>query len=119
MSPTETIVRQASASTHVMDDAGRRLGLRRTTALDTLRLLKAAGPALAQNEAWLAMAGLVFSVTEIDGVPVPAPFNEAQIEALVERLGDSGLGAIARFLQADAVDAPFGATVGNSPGTLS
>jgi hypothetical protein len=119
MSPSETIVRHAGTSTHVTDEAGRRLSLRKTSALDTLRLLKAAGPALSQNEAWLAMAGLVFSVTEIDGVPVPAPVNEAQIEALVERLGDFGLAAIAGFLQLEAAGADFGAAVGNLPGTLS
>ena len=41
------------------------------------------------------MAGLAFSVLEIDGVPVPPPATEAQIESLIDRLGDEGLAAIA------------------------
>lgn len=79
----------------VTDAAGRKLGLRRLSALDKLRLLKAAGPGLAQNEPWLGMAMLAASVAEIDGVPVPLPGNEAQIEAAVGRLGDDGIAAVA------------------------
>lgn len=119
MTPSETIARQAQSPIDVMDGAGRRLRLRKLTALDTLRLLKAAGPALAQNEPWLAMAGLVFSVSEIDGVPVPAPVSETQIETLVERLGDAGLDAIARALGDGDGDDPSRDTVGNLPGTPS
>jgi hypothetical protein len=35
----------------------------------------------------------------IDDVPVPPPTNEMQIEAMIGRLGDSGVTAIARALQ--------------------
>lgn len=101
MVPSEAIVQQAAQPVSVVDAKGRRLVMRRPTALDTLRLLKAAGPVLAQNEAWLGMAGLVFCVLEIDGVPVPTPTSEQQIEALVERLGDLGLAAIAQSLEED------------------
>ena len=45
------------------------------------------------------MAGLAFSVLEIDGVPVPAPVTEAQIEGLIDRLGDEGLAAIANVIK--------------------
>jgi hypothetical protein len=93
--------------------------LRRLTALDTLRLFKAAGPVLAQNEPWLSMAGLAFSVLEIDGLPVPSPATETQIESLIDRLGDEGLAAIAETVadQQDAADVKSNA--GNLPGTLS
>lgn len=119
MTPSDAIMRQAHAPIHVSDGAGRQLVLHKLTALDTLRLLKAAGPVLAQNEAWLAMAGLVFSVTEIDGVPVPAPITEAQIEALVERLGDAGLDAVAQALGSSESDTSSRDAVGNSQGTPS
>ena len=46
----------------VTDSDGRRLTLRRLTALDRLRLFKAAGPVLAQNQPWLGMALLACSV---------------------------------------------------------
>ena len=101
MSPSDRIVQQALQPILLVDATGRRLLVRRPTALDTLRLLKAAGPVLAQNESWLGMAGLVFCVIEIDSVPVPTPTTEQQIEGLVERLGEEGLATIARSLEQD------------------
>jgi len=82
----------------ITDTQGRRLDLRPMTALDKLRLFKAAGPALSRNEPWLGMALLACSVSAIDDVPVPMPADERGIEALVARLGDAGLTAIAAAL---------------------
>jgi len=45
------------------------------------------------------MAMLASSVTVIDDIPVPQPSSEIQIEALVGRLGDSGIEAIAQALE--------------------
>jgi hypothetical protein len=117
MNPTQTIVREAARTLTVVDQMGRRLLLRRLTALDTLRLFKAAGPVLAQNEPWLSMAGLAFAVLEIDGVPTPAPANETQIESLITRLGDEGLAAIADTIKDESVESDAGPQVGNLPGT--
>ncbi|MGC8474774.1 MAG: hypothetical protein ACP5NP_00330 [Acetobacteraceae bacterium] len=107
MTPTETVLADAGAHTEVVATDGRRIVLRPIHALDRLRLFKAAGPVLAQNQPWLGMAALAWCVTAIDGVPVPTPANEAQIEALVTRLGDDGIEAIAAALdaQADATEA--------------
>lgn len=96
MTPSETIV--AAAAPTVTDAQGRRIVLRRLNALDKLRLFKAAGPVLAQNQPWLGMAVLACSVAAIDDVPVPAPVTEAQIEATIVRLGDAGIEAIAAAL---------------------
>jgi hypothetical protein len=93
--PSARLVAAAQAAPEVTDAAGRVLTLRRLTALDKLRLFKAAGPVLAQNQPWLGMALLACSVAAIDGVPVPPPANEAQIEALVQLLGDGGIAAVA------------------------
>jgi len=116
MTPSQTIVRDAVKILTVVDKSGRRLSLRRLTALDTLRLFKAAGPVLAQNEPWLSMAGLAFSVLDIDGVPQPAPVTEAQIEGLIDRLGDAGLAAIADTIKEEPDAGP---QLGNLPGTPS
>ncbi len=119
MNPSQAIIREATETFTATDKKGRRLVLRRRSALDTLRLFKAAGPILAQNEPWLSMAGLAFSVLEIDGVPVPPPGTEPQIESLIDRLGDDGLAAIADILK-DQQDAPDQTSnVGNLPGTQS
>lgn len=83
----------------VSDNDGRRLDLRTLNALDKLRLFKAAGPVLSRNEPWLGMALLACSVSAIDDVPVPMPADERGIEALVQRLGDAGLAAVAGALR--------------------
>ena len=119
MTPSKVIVQEAARALTAVDTKGRRLLLRRLTALDTLRLFKAAGPVLAQNEPWLAMAGLAFSVTEIDGIPVPAPATEAQIEMLIDRLGDEGLAAVANTIKDEYPASDARTDVGNSQGTPS
>jgi hypothetical protein len=101
MTPSEAIVASATAAPTITDADGRSITLRRLTALDKLRLFKAAGPILAQNQPWLGMAVLACSVVAIDGVPVPAPANELQIEAMVGRLGDAGISAIAASLSVE------------------
>lgn len=115
MTPTETILATAGAAPVVTDAEGRRLALRRLSALDKLRLFKAAGPVLAQNQPWLGMAVLACSVTAIDDVPVPVPATEQQIEAMVARLGDTGINAIAAALDVESSsDTPeVAATAGN------
>ena len=103
--PAARIVAAAQQASEVTDAQGRRLGLRRMGALDKLRLFKAVGPVLAQNAPYLGMAMLACSVTDIDGVPVPVATSEAQVEALVGRLGDAGISAIAQALQPAAIEA--------------
>lgn len=102
-----------------MDSLGRRLSLRSLSALDKLRLFKAAGPELAQNPPWMGMAILASSVMAIDDIPVPPPSNETQIEALVGRLGDAGLATISDALE-ESGEPTFKeavANAGNSYGT--
>ncbi len=102
MTPSAYIIAGAAVSETVVDGDGRRLTIRRLTALDRLRLFKAAGPLLAQNQPWLGMALIACSVVAVDDVPVPPPVNEVQIEAMVSRLGDAGIVAIAAALQKTA-----------------
>src|ERR1700744_6569503 len=113
MSASQTVVNEAARTYSIVDNKGRRLTLRRLTALDTLRLFKAAGPVLAQNEPWLAMAGLALSVIEIDGIPVPQPATESQVEGLVDRLGEAGLAAIAERLEAERESSDTVQNLGN------
>ncbi len=99
--PSARLVAEAEQKVVIRDGRGRELVLRRLNALEKLRLFKAAGPKLAENEPWLGMAALACSVAAIDGVPVPLPAGEGQIESLVERLGDDGLEAVARALEVE------------------
>ena len=102
MGPAARLVAQAAAAQEVVDAQGRRLALRRLSALDKLRLFRAAGSVLAQNPMWLGMAVLACSVTAIDDVPVPMPGSEGQVEQLVQQLGDAGLAAVGSVLAGDA-----------------
>ncbi len=77
---------------------GRVVDLREMGALDRLRLFKAAGPDLSRNDAWLSMAFVACAAAAIDGVPLPFPVNEQQVEALVGRLGDASLDEISAKL---------------------
>ena len=54
-------------------------------------LFKALGPGLSANDRYVGYAMLAYCVTGIDDVPIPVPANEAQVEGLVQRLGDAGL----------------------------
>jgi hypothetical protein len=115
MGPASVIVTGAAEKQTVTTVAGTQLTLRRLNALDKLRLFKAAGPLLAQNEPWLGMALLASSVVAIDEVPVPLPATEHQIEAMVARLGDEGIAAVAGALRRDGAMQPsdLAANAGN------
>lgn len=112
MSPSATIIADAAKTKAVVDDSGRSIVVRKLNALDKLRLFKAAGPVLAQNHPWLGMAILACSVTAIDNVPFPAPANEQQIEAMIARLGDAGITAVAAALH-NAPSVDVAAVAGN------
>ena len=61
-----TTLENGARSVIVTDSRGRQLTLRTLTVLDRLRLFKAAGPILAENNPWFGMAILASSVAEID-----------------------------------------------------
>lgn len=119
MYPDVSPLAQGPGDLSVIDNLGRKITVRRLNALDRLRLFKAAGPTLSQNQAWLGVAALAVSVTSVDDVPFPIPTNEHQIEAAVGRLGDHGITAVADILAPDfEMDAErVTESAGNSPGT--
>jgi hypothetical protein len=104
--PSVALAREAAAPFAAVDSVGRRYTLRPMTVLDRLRLFKAVGAELAGNDAYLGLAYYACAVSAIDDVPVPLPVNEAQVEALVGRIGDAGMEAIAHaFTARDAARA--------------
>lgn len=107
MMPAENTILAAGArfTKTIQDSLGRELAIKRLGALDRLRIFKAIGSNLSSNAPYLGMAMLAFSVTAIDGIPVPAPGNEAQLEALIQKLGDEGIDAVADSLDADEAGA--------------
>ena len=113
MTPTQSYLAAAQDIRDITDATGRVLTIRRPTTLDRLRLFKAVGPALSVNERYLGVAMLAFAVMAIDGVPIPQPANEHQIESAIDRLGDRAIEAIAASLNPEDVEGLATAAVGN------
>lgn len=95
ITPSARIQAEASAPRTVVDKLGRTITVRKMDALGKLRLFKACGGVNANNNPYLGMAMLASVVTQIDELPVLTPTSEAQIEALIGRLGDEGIEAVA------------------------
>ena len=102
--PTARIVAEARAPLTIVDADGHKIEFRRPSALDRLRLFKALGPTLSANNLYVGYAMLAFCVSAINGVPVPQPASEAQLEGLVDRLGSAGLEAVGAGMAAAAAN---------------
>jgi hypothetical protein len=104
MSPSQRIIAEAQAEKATTDSFGRKLLYRRLGALDRAKLFKAIGGINAQNAPYLGMAMLACSCTEVDGVPLPFPSRESDVDAAIARLDDEGLEAIATALVTDEME---------------
>lgn len=100
--PSSRIVAAANAVSDIRTGEGRSVKVRKLGALDRARLFKAIGAANATNAPYFGYAILAASVTEVDGVPMPFPTKDAQIEAAIDRLGDDGLDAVAEHFSTEA-----------------
>lgn len=96
--PSEAVVKAATEIKYVTDDRGRKLGVQKPRALLRFRLLKILGADNAKNEPLLGNAMLAFLVVEINGDKQPPINSERQLEAMIDRLDDDGLAAVAQCL---------------------
>lgn len=97
--PSEAVIKSAVKSARVTDSRNRVIGIIRPSAGFRMRLMRVLGGELTGNPVYFGHAMLAACVRELDGEPVPAPTTSIQIEALVERLDDEGLNAIAQGMQ--------------------
>lgn len=104
--PSQSIVRAANQPATITDAQGRKIGLKKLNPLDRLRLFEVIGPENSKNEQYVGYAALAFLVSSLDGEPVARPANKIQLEALVQRLDDDGMDAIAAHLADQAKDEP-------------
>ena len=118
LTPSARIVAEAAAPSEVTDALGRVLEVRRPGALDRLRLFKALGPALAQNERYVGYAMLAMCVARSMGCRCRSRRNEGQLEALVQRLGDAGMVAIGQGVGRCRPGKPGGAAGLDDPAAL-
>jgi hypothetical protein len=93
-SPSQMMIAAARVEGEVKDTRGRVIKYRRLNALDRAKLFKAIGPDHSTTAPYVGMAMMAASATEIDGVPIPFPFNESQIDAAIARLDDEGMEAV-------------------------
>lgn len=84
----------------VVDSTGRIIKVIRRSALDRMRMFRAAGPENSDNRSWMIYATLASMVTEIGGIKYPMPSSVIQIEAMVQTLDDHGIEAVAAALNA-------------------
>lgn len=103
--PSAAIVRQAQQAETVTDSRGRVITFKKLSMLELMDVQEAAGAQLAANQSWMAMAMMAYSVTSIDGERVIRPQTKNQIRALVQRLGDEGMGALFAKLQVEGTEA--------------
>lgn len=96
--PSQEAVKSATELKYKTDKRGRRIGVIRPGALIRFRLLKILGAENAKNEPLLGNAMLAFLVREIDGTPVPPVNSERMLEAMIDRLDDDGLLAVAECM---------------------
>lgn len=92
-----------SLPSEVTTSDGRKLTLKEVGPGDMLDLIEAAGSAMAGDaaSAWLSYAVMVATVSEVDGVPVPFPSTKAEVKALANKLGNTGVVAVQEVLKGD------------------
>ena len=79
----------------VIDDLGRKIVVKRLTALEKMRIAKIAGSD-SSNAGYSIYITLAASVVSIDGEPEDFPMNIRAVEGLVTQLGDEGLDAVGK-----------------------
>lgn len=83
----------------ITDARGRSLEVQKLSRREIMRLMRQWGAA-SNVEMWVGNALIAANARSIDGVPVPMPNTIDQAEALVDRLDDPGLTAVAEWLAA-------------------
>lgn len=93
--PSVEIVQEAMHEFSISDALGRTIVLCKPGILAQYRLVEAVGNDAAKNEVYMGMIMPILYVASIDGNPVAQPSNKAQVEALLQRLDEAGIVAVA------------------------
>jgi hypothetical protein len=101
VSPSEQVIAKAAQEAEVIDALGRIIVLRKPGPLAQFRVVEAVGNDAAKNEVYMGMVLPLIFVVSIDEAIVPPPVTKAQIEALIQRLGEEGIAAVAEGVYAN------------------
>lgn len=91
--PSDQVVAKATAETVITDGRGRSIRLKKPGVLAQFRLIEVLGDT-AKNEVYMAMVLPLLFVTEIDGETIFPPSRKSEVEALIQRLDEDGIGAV-------------------------
>lgn len=98
ITPSAELVAKAQAEQQVTDSTGRVISLRKPGILAQYRLVDAMG-ASASNQAYMAMVLPLLFVSAINDDRVPTPCTKREVEALIQRLDEAGIGAVMEGVQ--------------------
>ncbi len=91
--PSAQLIAKAMQEVTVTDSTGRAIKLRKPGVLAQYRLVEVLGDS-ARNEVYMGMTMPLIYVSEIDGIAVSQPGTKLQVEALIQRLDEHGIGAV-------------------------
>lgn len=97
--PSQELVQQASKAAEITDRRGRKFKLVKPSVLAQYRIVKVVGADTAANQTYMMMIMPLLFVQEIDGETVMFPNSELELEALIQRLDDDGVEAVALGVQ--------------------
>jgi hypothetical protein len=95
MNPAQQATAKAAEAFEVKDEKGRTITLKKPGVLAQFRLVELLG-ATASNDVYMGMVLPMIYVAAIDGDPVPAPLRKSEVEALIQRLDEEGVAAVAK-----------------------
>lgn len=98
--PSQQVVAKATAETVITDGRGRSIRLKKPGVLAQFRLIEVLGDT-AKNEVYMAMVMPLLFVTEIDGETIFPPSRKSEVEALIQRLDEDGIGAVQAAVMAN------------------
>lgn len=102
-SPAQDLIRRAMQPEDIKDERGRVLSVRKPGPLAQYRILEAVGPETAANTTYMQMVNPLLYLGAIDGDPVHLPTSKREVEALILRLDDDGLGALMAWYMANVI----------------
>lgn len=101
--PSEDLVRAALKQEEITDERGRKIVMRKPGVLAQFRLIQAVGPETAANDTYMRMINPLLYVGSIDGEEVFPPASLREVELLIQRLDDEGLGAAMAWYMANVI----------------
>lgn len=91
-------------TTTITDAKGRKIDVSILGPAEMLQLLEAAGDA-SSNAGYVRYASVIYSVSGIDGVPMPRPTQKQHILTAATKLGNEGFAVVANHLFGDDAEA--------------